>query len=184
MGMRNKALKLGQVVGAERPMLTMLFLAILLGIPLSVWAYLDMYHRLGAATSRVEIWALGFGWESYTWLEGWLQNPTASRPGAMAETFVGFIVAFTLDTLRKRFLWFTVHPLGYAMAPSWGMSNLWSCMFVGSLIKAGVLRYGGLTAYRSAVPLFLGLMLGEFAIGSFWSLYGVLRQTRTYEFWP
>ena len=43
-------------------------------------------------------------------------------------------------------------------------------IFVGWLLKWLVLKYGGIRLHRKAVPFFLGIVLGEFVIGSFWSL--------------
>ena len=42
----------------------------------------------------------------------------------------------------------------------------------------------GLKGYRRAAPFFLGLILGEFVVGSLISLLGVLLGTPTYVFWP
>ena len=76
----------------------------------------------------------------------------------------GLGVAVILMFLRGRFLWWSLHPLGYAMADSWGMYNLWSCLFVAWACKAIILRYGGLNAYRRAIPCFLGLALGDYPV--------------------
>ena len=43
--------------------------------------------------------------------------------------------------------------------------RLWLPVFMAWLIKALVLRYGGLRGYRAALPFFIGLVLGEFALG-------------------
>ena len=50
--------------------------------------------------------------------------------------------------LRARFLWWPLHPLGYATVQSWGMANLWCCLFVAWACKAVILRYSGCNAYR------------------------------------
>jgi hypothetical protein len=41
-----------------------------------------------------------------------------------------------------------------------------------------------LKGYHHAAPFFLGLILGEFVLGSLISLRGVLIGTPTYVFWP
>ncbi|MBW3623733.1 MAG: hypothetical protein KY468_10040 [Armatimonadetes bacterium] len=38
-------------------------------------------------------------------------------------------------------------------------------LFVSWLIKVLILRYGGLSGYRRALPFFFGLVVGEFTAG-------------------
>ena len=64
------------------------------------------------------------------------------------------------------------------------MHQLWMCMFIAWTIKLLLLRYGGLRLYRQAVPLFLGLILGECVMGSLWTIIGILLNMQTYAFWP
>jgi hypothetical protein len=176
----------GVVSGASaaRGLYAAVVVAILVAVPTSFWAYLDMYYRRGAGTSKVEIWALGFGREFSNMVANWIRNPTAEDPAAQFAAVVGFGIASLLAVARMRFFWFPLHPLAYAVANGWGMHNLWSCVFVGWLLKAGVLHYGGLRTYRALIPFFLGLMLGEFFWGSLWTLYGIALDIRTYDFWP
>lgn len=159
-------------------------LSILAAVPLSFWAYLDMYYRRGAGSGKVEIWALGFGRELFNRLADWMRTPSHPDPGSMWAVAVGFIVAAGMAVARTRFFWFPFHPLAYAVANGWGMHNVWSCVLLGWLLKITVLRYGGLQKYRAAIPFFLGLMLGEIVVGSLWTLAGIALDIRTYDFWP
>ena len=86
--------------------------------------------------------------------------------------------------IRTKFLWWPLHPLGYAMANSWGMANLWCCLFVAWFLKAVILKQGGLQSYRRAIPFFLGLALGDYILGSIWSIASILTNTPLYQFWP
>ena len=52
------------------------------------------------------------------------------------------------------------------------------------LVKSLLLCYWGWRAYRRGVPLFLGLILGEFIVGSIWGLIGGVLRRPTYVFWP
>ena len=89
-----------------------------------------------------------------------------------------------LLALRTTFLWWPLHPVGYAVSSSWSMNLLWMPMLVAWIIKLAVLRYGGLRLYRQLLPMFIGLILGEYFSGGLWSLAGVILQTRVYVFWP
>ena len=62
------------------------------------------------------------------------------------------------------------------------MSFIWFPVFLGWLAKLVVLRAGGLTGYRRAVPFFAGLVLGNYAVGSVWDILGVVFETPTYRF--
>ena len=57
------------------------------------------------------------------------------------------------------------------------------CLFLGWLAKALITRYGGATAYRKALPFFVGMVLGEFTVGSLWCIFGSIYNTPVYHFW-
>jgi hypothetical protein len=75
--------------------------------------------------------------------------------------------------LRRRFLGVPFHPVGYAIAGSWTMSWLWFSVFVSWAAKGLILRHGGLRRFRAAMPFFLGLMLGDYLVGSAMTLLGI-----------
>ena len=43
-------------------------------------------------------------------------------------------------------------------------------------------KTGGFRAYRWARPLFFGLILGEFAVGTVWTIIGVILNQPSYAF--
>ena len=85
--------------------------------------------------------------------------------------------------MRSRFLWWPLHPAGYAVSNSWGVAVTWFPILLSFTAKFIILRYGGLKAHRRAMPFFAGLILGEFVIGSIWSIIGTAARIRTYAFW-
>jgi hypothetical protein len=60
------------------------------------------------------------------------------------------------------------------------MNPFWFSIFLSWAIKSALLRYGGLRLYRRNIPLFLGLILGEFIADSGVSIAGTLLKVRTY----
>ena len=50
-------------------------------------------------------------------------------------------------------------------------------------IKLAIVRYGGAKAYNKALPFFIGLVLGEFTIGSLLGIGSALAGAPTYCFW-
>ena len=151
--------------------------AIVVGSFASFFLYLIMTYRMpGDHGSFV-------GREAFTRLEGWLNSPVGTDyPGI---GFMGMGLAWTniLMWLRTRFLGWPLHPLGYALSGSWTMNLIWFPLLLSWLIKWVVLKHGGLKAYRQGIPFFLGLILGEFVMGSVWTIMGVLGNSQTYVFW-
>jgi hypothetical protein len=99
-----------------------------------------------------------------------LQNPVGKDIIMPRWMFTGLGAGFTffLIFMRYRFLWWPVHYLGFPISDSWMMGQAWSSVFLGWLIKAAILRWGGLRTYRSMRPLFLGFILGAIACAGIW----------------
>ena len=83
--------------------------------------------------------------------------------------------------MRVRFLWWPFHPAGYALAISFAMDYFWFTFLAAWLIKLLIVRHGGLQTHRRLAPFFLGLILGDYVIGSIWSLIGTGLGVRTYK---
>ncbi|MCC5830014.1 MAG: hypothetical protein JJU36_11255 [Phycisphaeraceae bacterium] len=102
-------------------------------------------------------------------------SPIGIRIGAM---MVGFGVYAGLSLLRSRFLGFPLHPIGYflILASIWFPhispynkhdpligtegSFLWGSVFVAWICKKLIIKYGGMNTYKSAKPLFIGMVVG------------------------
>ena len=93
----------------------------------------------------------------------------------------GFVGTILLSLLRMRFLWWNLHPVGYAISGSWAINPMIGSISIGWLLKWIVLKYGGISLHRSAI-LFLGVVLGAFMGGSIWSFLGIVLQQPTYRF--
>jgi len=151
--------------------------AIVLGSFGSFLLYLIMTYRMPYAHGQ------HVGWEAFTRLQRWLYVPLNTNYQGTGFMGMGFVVTFLLMFLRTRFLGWQLHPLGYALSGSWSMNLLWFPLFLSWLIKWIVLKGGGLKAHRQVLPFFLGLILGEFVVGSVWMIVGPLGNWRTYAFW-
>ncbi len=169
---------------ARREMMRAVLVAGLVGIPVAFLVYLWGFYELGAATARVKEWGTGYGWETFPRLQGWLTDPAAAAHGKVSMVALGVLIAASLSVARSRIMGFPLHPLGFAVASSWGVWHLWMPIFIGSLCKAVVLKTGGLKLYRNATMFFFGLMLGEFVVGCGWTLFGIAFGIRAYDFWP
>ena len=79
-----------------------------------------------------------------------------------------------LILLRHHFLWWPLHPLGFAVSASNISSQAWFSIFIGSLIKAVVLKYGGARLYHALRPFFLGLILGQIVCAGVWLIIDLI----------
>jgi len=152
-----------------------ILLAMFLGIWVAFWGFLDVYYRQGFGG--------GFAWEAYTNLERWLFYMPPRDNAAIGFMGGGFSLVMILSFLRRRLLWWSLHPVAYPLASSWTMNWMWFPIFISWLIKRVLLKQGGISAYRKATPMFFGLILGEYFVGGIWNIYGVLWHRYIYTFW-
>ncbi len=163
--------------GLSRWMLALLVVA----MPLCILMLLHTFFRLGTDTGRVGGWINGFGRGAYRFLDSWLTAPRDADTHHITAMSVGFSVTLLLAAVRSRFFWWPIHPLGYGVSFHMWMS--WAAFVISCVAKWSLLKYGGIGLYRKAVPFFLGLVLGDFVIGSFWNILGILLNTQTYTFY-
>ena len=73
---------------------------------------------------------------------------------------VGLVVTLLLMWLKLRFQWWPLHPVAFPIATGSTIQALTLVIFGTWLVKALLLRYGGLRSHRVALPFFLGLLAG------------------------
>lgn len=188
MPIQLEGFKMAERTGVSyRPLFWAMLLAIGFGALCGFWADLDQSYRYGAAgrmaPPNVQ---LIFGSEPWNRMQSWITSPPSAQK--MLDTriaiSVGFGVSLLLNILRLRIPGFILHPVGYAISSNWSMGLLWLPLMIAWAIKLALLRYGGLRAYRFALPFFFGLVLGEAVLGSLWALIGIALDAPTYAFWP
>jgi hypothetical protein len=164
-----------------------ILVAVLLSVPISLAMEIDTLYRLGAGTAKL---ASGAGEPGNRVLVNliphWLNTPAFRFGGGifLGATAWGLLLTLFLGMMRARFFWWPLHPLGYVIASGEsGVADIWTCMLISGLVKGVLLRYGGLPAYRRAMPFFLGLILGDCVVGSLWLLVGLVLGIPTYVFW-
>lgn len=145
------------------------------------WAFLHAGYELGTETRMFR--TTWFAREGYQILASRLANPVDVQAVELSFMGFGFLFTLVLLMLRTRFLWWGLHPVGYAVTGWWIIGRLWFPLLLSSMIKYSVLKFGGARAYRKLVPFFQGLILGDFVMGSIWSILGILLERPTYVFW-
>jgi hypothetical protein len=172
--MRMQELSGGRNRGVAQAIMLATFVALVSGF----WAFLHMYYDLGArAKGRM------FSGESFTKLQSWLLAPQGTNWYALGAIGVGFAFGLLLQTMRLRYAWWPFHPLGYAISGSWEMNLVWMPLLIAWLIKSAIIKWLGDRYYQKAVPIFMGLILGQFVVGSILNIVSIALHIPSYMFW-
>ena len=156
--------------------LVAMLVATIFGTLVAFWAILDStYRHSGAAMS----WA---GRESFSLLALWLSHPEPMNITGMVFFIYGLLFGIFIMLMRTKFLWWSLHPAGYAVSSTYGMRDYWSLFILVWLTKWLILKLGGLKAHQRVLPIFYGMIVGEFAVGGFWALFGIVFRTQTFNF--
>lgn len=166
-----EALRLGENAGMKRrSILTWVLLAVPAGFLISYVVLLVTYYNKGAA--NIGLWGT---WAAIPLFQGAVTAAHSfSTPKWEALSASGVGLLFAVGLVGLRWVWFgcPFHPLGYAMATSYG-DLFWGPFLMVWLLKWMILRYGGNKLYTRLIPGFLGLALGHFFIaGVVWGAFG------------
>jgi len=166
---------------STRRMMLPFGLAILLSVVFSYASMMWTAYRFGAVTLS--------GWfckaspqQPFKNLVQLLTDPRQPTLAGWVFILVGVAITWALSMARMRFTWWPLHPLGYAMGPSWPMIQLWFSMLLGWVFKSVIMRYATVTSYRRARHFFLGLVVGEFLAAGIWVIVSWVTATRGLRF--
>ena len=125
------------------------------GFVVALWALLDLAYTEGGAI---------YLWRRTTWgfndLVHLINNPTAPSLGKWVLWWGGFLEAGVLTLLRNRFHWLPLHPIGLIVQMTHTAWWYWINFLLILIIKASLLRFGGIRAYLAGKPFFYGLGVG------------------------
>jgi hypothetical protein len=164
MGMKNSTLIIAMMIAA------------LVGSLASFTTHLGFYYKY----PNYAIWGIG----PFNRLGSWLTNPMTRDLTAIYQMSFGFVFTILLMVTSRRYIWWPFHPVGYAVGSGWAIGHMWFSVFLSWLAKRIILSYGGSRVYRGAIPFFLGLILGQFFMGSLWSVIGVIFNRNMYTLFP
>ncbi len=159
----------------ENRLVVALIVASIAGAVISIVGHVALYYEF-----RFARWGVG----EFNRLQNWITSPRAPNLPAIQYIGFGFVFTVILTVLKRQFLWWPFYPVGYAVGNGWAIGWMWFSIFLGWLFKRILFTGGGVRAYRRALPLFLGLIFGQFLAGSLWSLLGVLFNTNMYTLFP
>ncbi|MBC7526856.1 MAG: hypothetical protein H7308_04840 [Chthonomonadaceae bacterium] len=180
------AMKAADGVKVRRKSLLAVF-GVGIGVALLVSGFMHVYlpYKFGAVQLYSYVYQMNPVWafnDSAT-------SINRSRPPlpfyASLNFMIGIIVTVGITIARTRFVWFPLHPLGYALCGTWTMTVFWFACFAAWFLKIIILRYGGMKLFAKARPFFLGMVLGEFTMAIFWTIPSIFYRTPTPSFpWP
>ncbi len=177
------ALGLNREAGPRRQVrLASLFLAVVVFSvaacgAVHLWATYHHSMTLDGRESPISAWG--------TWILGWnaerltrnFVGGVGSNAARLHMEHIGFgaALAAILYWLCQWSPKWPLHPVALLFVTNWYAHHVWFNVFLGWTAKVLILRYGGSRLYRSARPVFVGLVMGEVFAMAFWAVVtGVL----------
>ena len=163
----------------RRYLFAALLLALVVGLVVSYWAHLSANNLTGAnlipSAGTVGEYRATVARQEYEAMASRIAMPPVHSMPRLVAASGGFLFVSLLSMLRRTWLGFPFHPLGYLLATALGDTGTnWFPLFVAWLCKGLILRYGGLPLYRRGIPFFLGIAIGHFLVGGvLWPISGI-----------
>ena len=158
----------------EHWLVVAMIVASAVGAIMSIGGHVALYYKY-----RFARWGIG----EFHQLQSWITFPRDVDYARLQHMTFGFLFTVLLTVLKRGFLWWPLYPVGFAVGNGWAIGWMWFSIFLGWLAK-WLLFIGGVRSYRRMLPLFLGLIFGQFVAGSLWSLIGVVTEKNVYTLFP
>ena len=162
------ALKLSdEVRGERRSLIWAVIIAVLVALAGSIWSVMTLTYQYGGINLH-DFWFIFVPQKAFTYIAPKFATPEPVNLAGWAFTALGAGLMALLTFLRYRFIWWPVHPLGFATGTFYIMNWVWFSVFIAWLLKTAILKYGGAASFRQTRPFFLGLVLGHTTIAGVW----------------
>jgi len=148
-----------------RDISTMLAVAVPIGLLLGWWMYLGTYYDhganiLGGSTGSGGV-RVRYAEQDATWATELVNAPMPVEAASWWGFGTGLVITLGGLIVRNIFLRVPFHPVGFCVALTYGQ-RFWAPFGIVWLIKELTLKLGGVSAYRRAMPGFLGVVIGHF----------------------
>jgi len=156
-----ETLRMAQVLGVRPVRLGVLMAAI---VPLGVLTYflasMTIGSHIGLGSGNVSRGTIFHSRITVQTIEEWLTLPSPPDWGGVIAIGVGATGVVALMGLKLWFPLWPLHPVAFPLGFDMTVDNMLPALVVTWLVKAVLMRYGGLRAHRRALPFFLGLIVG------------------------
>lgn len=164
-----QSLKMTGPTGTSNRQLTAaIFVAAVVALPVSCWSLLSAgYTHGGIAINPYRFVTLP------RQVGGFMERVNAVQlkaPDWVSFAIMGYgaLKLVALSLLRVNYLWWPLHPVGYAMSYIVYVQREWLSVLIGWAAQTVLMRYGGHEAFRRFRPFFLGLILGAMFVAGLW----------------
>ena len=164
-----------QIGGSRRRLFWAMLLAMVLGIAGGTMMLLYLGYTYGAInmSGRTFMWMARY---VYEYVQSHVAEPVGPNWFGWGHTGVGALIMGFLMLAQRFWIWWPLHPIGFPVSSIFDWMGYNAMLAWG--IKSLIIRYGGVRLYNKVKPLFLGMIIGQFAIyGVFWILDSITGMT-------
>lgn len=162
-----QGLKIGSEMGARR---AQIILAAMAAVAVAILAshFTSLYVIYQWGVPKLSWWASGSSLNTTNLLARTIKSTGSMQVADWGAVALGGAVTWGLVALRRRFVWWPLHPLGYITWMGWPIQRYWMSIFIGWLWKVTVVRFGGYRTFNRLRPLAFGLILGVSVVLTVW----------------
>jgi hypothetical protein len=169
MAHQLSAFYVGKATGVNaRSLGRWVLVAFMVGSVTCLLTYLHWAYKLGEDTWVSGGWREAGSGTAVGRVREWVFTPKGPQWTEIGFMGIGAVLTLALAKASYFFIGSPFHPIGYALAVCFAVEYNWPAFAGIWLLKALLLRYGGLGLYLRLVPLFLGLTLGGLVVPVFW----------------
>jgi len=148
-----------------------IMIAIVISLISSAWMTLLLGYKYGGI--NLTSWQFsGLANFAMKWATNFINYPVGFGKAQFGFLAIGGFFMILLILARNYFLWWPISPVGLAVGLSWPVYQTWFSVFIAWMIKAIVMKYGGIRVYNKTKDFFLGMVLGSFVTAGLWAIVG------------
>jgi hypothetical protein len=170
-----EGMKLASGAGAgPRKVMAIMIAAVVLALPVSIWATWSGYYYTGAGQMS---WShpMDLAGGTHRGIVQGIERELPLDKPAIVATAAGIAFSLFLAVMRSRFLWWPLHPVGFALGWSFWANYHWFSWLLAWVVKSLALRYGGASTYRRIMNLCIGILVGHYANSVMWAVITVVQ---------